>query len=182
MSGTEPYLGEISVFAGNFAPRGWAFCSGQILPIAQNTALFSLLGTTYGGNGQTTFALPDFQGRVPLGMGQGPGLSPYVLGEQSGSENVTLLSTEMPQHSHTVLAVTVNAATNTASGGQLAKGFKGSLASSSIAKYYSAAAPNAAMSPFALAQAGGSQPHSNLMPTLALSFIIATQGIFPPRS
>src|SRR5690349_13883210 len=97
---SEPFIGEIIMFAGNFAPRGWAFCQGQILSIAQNTALFSILGTTYGGNGQTTFALPDFRGRVPVGQGQGPGLSSYVLGEVSGTESTTLLTTNMPVHNH----------------------------------------------------------------------------------
>src|SRR5438270_2669849 len=97
---SEPFLGEIRMFGGNFAPRGWSLCNGQLLPIAQNTALFSLLGTTYGGNGQTTFALPDLRGRVPLHWGQGPGLSNYDLGEQTGTESVTLLSTQMPAHSH----------------------------------------------------------------------------------
>src|SRR4051812_19628298 len=98
---SEPFLAEIMIFAGNFAPRGWAFCNGQILSIAQNTALFSLLGTTYGGNGQTTFALPDLRGRVPIGVGQGPGLSSISLGEVGGTENVTLLTTQMPMHDHT---------------------------------------------------------------------------------
>src|SRR4051794_10683767 len=97
---SEPFIGEVIMFAGNFAPRGWALCQGQLLSIAQNTALFSILGTTYGGNGQTTFALPDLRGRVPLGQGQGPGLSSYVLGEVAGNENVTLISTQMPQHNH----------------------------------------------------------------------------------
>jgi len=179
---SEALIGDISTFAGNFAPRGWAFCQGQILAIASNTALFSILGTTYGGNGQTTFALPNLQGRVPLGFGTGAGLSPYSLGEQAGSPTVTLLSTEMPQHTHTMRAVTVNGDTNTVSGSQLAKGFKGSLASGANAKYYSAQAPATNMSPFATSIAGGSQPHENMMPYLAINFIICMQGVFPARN
>jgi len=168
---SEPFLGQIQPFPYNFAPRGWAFCSGQILPIAQNTALFSLLGTTYGGNGQTTFALPDLRGRVPLHFGQGPGLSPYDLGQVSGTETVTLLSTQMPAHNHTMNASTGEAA-DTIATGQV-------LASSAI---YAPGSPNTVMSAQSVGQAGGNQPHPNLQPYLVLNWCIALEGIFPSRN
>lgn len=176
--GAEPYIGEISLFAGNFAPRGWAFCQGQLLPIAQYTALFSLLGTTFGGNGQTTFALPDLRGRVAVGFGQGPGLPFVNQGEQAGEPTHTLISPEMPAHSHPAQAVGVNAAGNSGSPG-------GNVPAASTARdnIYSNAAPNVPMAPgsISIGAAGGSQPHNNMQPYLGLSYIIALEGIYPSR-
>jgi microcystin-dependent protein len=173
---SSPLLGEIKMFAGNFAPQGWALCQGQLLAIAQNTALFSILGTTYGGNGTSTFALPDFRGRVPLSFGQGLGLQNYVLGEQIGAENVTLLSTQIPAHNHTVNAV--------ASGGNQASPASGSLAieSTGTSLNYSSAATNSTMNPNMISGGGQNQPHSNIQPILCVNFIIALQGIFPSRN
>lgn len=173
---SSPFLGEIRMFAGNFAPRQWALCNGQILPISQNTALFSLLGTNYGGNGQTTFGLPNLQGRTPLHYGQGPGLSDYVLGEQGGATNVTLNLTQIPAHSHTVQGDTVagDSGTPTAGGLWTAVG-RGRPAP------YGPAASLAAMNPATIGATGGGQPHDNMSPYLTLTFIIAMAGIFPPR-
>jgi microcystin-dependent protein len=171
---SNPFVAEIRIFAGNFPPRGWAFCNGQILPISQNTALFSLLGTTYGGNGQSTFALPDLQGRAPMHPGQGPGLSLHDLGEESGSETVTLLESEMPAHIH-------NAQPKTSLGNQQVPTGK-SWAGSSITKQYVSTAPNVQMNPLGVVPTGGSLPHNNMPPYLFLNFIIALQGVFPPRT
>lgn len=173
---TDQFVAEIRIFSGNFAPVGWAFCDGQILPISQNTALFSLLGTTYGGNGTSNFALPNLQGIAPLQAGQGPGLSLYDLGETGGAEAVTLLATEMPGHAHV-------AAASTAVGGQTTPGgavpaipgiSRGALA-------YATGTPNTTLAAQALGNAGGNQPHNNMPPYLVLSFIIALQGIYPSR-
>ncbi|HEY1939550.1 MAG TPA: tail fiber protein [Candidatus Angelobacter sp.] len=174
---SNPFVAEIRIFAGNFAPKGWALCNGQLMSISQNTALFSLLGTTYGGDGKSTFALPNLQGSAPLQQGQGPGLSLRDLGEIGGEQNVTLLQSEMPAHNHTAQGAAgagVGDPTNNAwaSG---AKGF-GNVYSPS------AQATNVQMNPFALSVAGGSLPHNNMMPYLGLTFIIALQGVFPPRS
>jgi microcystin-dependent protein len=166
---SEPFYGEIVMFAGNFAPRGWAFCNGQLLSIAQNTALFSILGTTYGGNGVTTFALPDLRGRAPMHFGQGPGLSNRNLGEQDGTETVALTQQQMPSHTHTLNGSTGAVNTTRPTGAVPAKG--GS---------YSTASPDTQMTPPALV--GGSQPHDNMQPSLAVSFIIALEGIFPSRN
>lgn len=178
--GSQPFLGEIMIFAGNFAPRGYAFCNGQQMSIAQNTALFSILGTTYGGNGQTTFGLPDLRGRVPIhsGNSQGPGLSPYVLGEQTGTESVTLLSTEIPVHSHSFGINVYNGPGNsgTAANNVLANEATGQTA------IYSNQAANASMAGGTSGTAGGNQPHNNLQPVLALNFCIALEGIFPSRN
>ena len=171
---SEPFIAEIRIAGFNFAPRGWAFCNGQILPINQNTALFSLLGTTYGGNGQTTFALPNLQGRAPMHPGQGPGLTPRVLGEMSGTNTVTLISTEIPNHTHQAVATN-----NEPSATSPANAAWASLESGSI---YRRDAPDTAMSQSALAPAGGGQPHNNMQPYLGLNFIIALQGIFPSRN
>ena len=171
----EGYIAEIRMFAGNFAPRGWAFCNGQILSIAQNTALFSLLGTTYGGNGKSNFALPDLQGRAPMHPGQGPGLSLHDLGETGGSETVSLLESEMPAHSHTMRANTLSSA-ETKQVGPAA-----SLAPSTGGDVYQPPPPNTFMAPEALAPAGGDAPHNNMQPYLTLYFNIALQGVFPPR-
>jgi microcystin-dependent protein len=174
---SNPFVAEIRIFAGNFAPAGWATCDGQLLPISQNTALFSLLGTVYGGDGRSTFALPNLQGSAPLQQGQGPGLSLRVQGETGGEQTVILLPTEMPAHKHTAMAASGTGQpdpTNNAwaSG---AKGF-GSIYSPSVP------ANNVQMSPTALAFNGGGAPHNNMMPYLCLTFIIALQGVFPPRS
>jgi microcystin-dependent protein len=175
---SEPFLGEIRMFGGNFAPRGWAFCNGQILPIAQNTALFSLLGTTYGGNGQTTFALPDLRGRVPMHWGQGPGLTPRSLGETSGSENVTLLSNQMPAHTHSLTANNQQGDAFSPEGAVAAAAVDSSQQPLNI---YSSSA-NTTMSAQAIGAAGGSQPHSNMQPFQCVSFIIALEGIYPSRN
>ena len=179
---SQPFLGEIRMFGGNFAPRGWAFCNGQILAIAQNTALFSLLGTTYGGNGQTTFALPDLRGRLPLNQGQGPGLSSYDLGRASGSETVTLLTTEMPAHTHAPTN-TVNASARADSSTPAS-----CVPADTGGPQIYASAPDGSTTMFpgmittTVAPVGGSQPHANMQPYLVVSFIIATEGIFPSRN
>jgi microcystin-dependent protein len=172
----NPYLGEIRIFAGNFAPRGWAMCNGQILPISQNTALFSLIGTFYGGNGTSTFALPDFRSRAPVHQGNGAGLSPYVLGETTGVETVTLLSSQMPLHNHAVNASS-GAGTLVAASGA----FWAADGASRGGKLY-ASAGGATMAAGAIGQTGGGVPHNNIQPYLALNFIIALQGIFPSRN
>jgi len=175
---TDSFIGSIVLFAGNFAPRNYALCQGQILSIAQNTALFSLLGTTYGGNGQTTFALPDLRGRGPLGAGQGPGLSNITLGEQSGSPSVTLLTSNLPAHNHMVNCDNGGSASAAPSG--LIPGFAGDRSTS--VNIYSNAAPNAQMNPATCAISGGGAPFSNADPFLGLNFIICTQGIYPSRN
>ncbi|MGE3268984.1 MAG: phage tail protein [Chloroflexota bacterium] len=170
----DPFVAEIRIFPFNFAPRGWAWCDGQLLPLSQNTALFSLLGTTYGGNGKSNFALPDLQGRAPMHPGQGPGLSLHDLGETGGSETVSLLESEMPSHSHTLRSAGV-LADSPVPGGTL-------TAVPSSDTIYAAAANAVPMSANALAPAGGDQPHNNMQPYLTFYFCIALQGVFPPRS
>src|SRR3712207_167529 len=168
----DPFVAEIRIFPFNFPPAGWAWCDGQLLPISQNTALFSLLGTTYGGNGKSNFALPDLQGSAPLHPGQGQGLSLYDLGQQGGSQFVTLLESEMPFHTHTYGATEEAANENNPGGHAPAAG---------VGMY---AADSAALTPMAfqmLSIAGGSLPHNNMMPSLTLNFCIALQGVFPPR-
>ena len=180
---SSPFVAEIRIFGFNFAPTGWAQCNGQLLPISQNTALFSLLGTFYGGDGKSTFALPNLQGAVPLGQGQGPGLSEYFLGQQAGSPFVTLIQSEMPAHSHNFVVTTTNGTTNAAATNQLGKGQSGNPVSGlGQARIFSNAAPGQMMNPQALGIAGGSLPHNNIMPSLVLNYCIALQGIFPPRS
>lgn len=177
---SNPFLAEIRIFTGGFAPKGWALCDGQLMSISQNTALFSLLGTTYGGNGTSNFALPNLQGCAPMQAGQGPGLSLRDLGETAGEQTVTLLQTEMPAHSHSALSASglgSQGALPTPNGnlwGSASKGL-GSL-------YAPSGANNVQMSPLALSVAGGSQPHNNMQPFLGLTFIIALQGVFPARS
>lgn len=169
----DPFVAEIRIFPFNFAPRGWAWCDGQLLPLSQNTALFSLLGTTYGGNGKSNFALPDLQGRAPMHPGQGPGLSLHDLGETGGSETVSLLESEIPAHTHSPVR-------NTSSGGQLSA--DGKLWGESNARIYSQNPnPPAPMNPVALSPTGGDQPHNNMQPYLTFYFCIALQGVFPPR-
>lgn len=181
---SQPFIGEIILFGGNFAPRGWAFCNGQILSIAQNTALFSILGTTYGGNGQTTFALPDLRGRVPVSAGQGPGLSPYSLGQQSGSETVTLTVQQMPAHNHPVNADGTNGTAVSPAGGNLAQTATGTGKSAVTSNTYTTGAPAAPvqLNPTTIGPQGGSQPHNNLQPLLALNYIIALEGVYPSRN
>jgi len=172
---TDQFLAEIRIFAGNFAPTGWATCDGQILPISQNTALFSLLGTTYGGDGKTTFALPNLQGSAPMQQGQGNGLTDRILGERAGEQSLTLLETEIPAHTHTAQAYP-NA------GGQGPSGHTWSDPNQrGINAYAPSSGTNTAMSSQALALAGSGLPHNNMMPYLGLTFIIALQGIYPPR-
>jgi microcystin-dependent protein len=171
----DPFVAEIRIFPFNFAPRGWAWCDGQLLPLSQNTALFSLLGTTYGGNGKSNFALPDLQGRAPMHPGQGPGLSLHDLGETGGSETVTLLESEIPSHSHALMASNEDGTQGSLTPGvTLATSVGGRL-------YQSTLTGLSPMSPGSLAPAGGDQPHNNLMPYLTFYFNIALQGVFPPR-
>ena len=170
---SEPFLGEIRIFPYNFAPQGWAFCQGQVLPISQNTALFSLLGTTYGGNGQTTFALPDLRGRVPLGQGQGPGLSNYVLGQSGGAESATLSTSQLPAHTHPVVA-------NSGTGSTGRPG--GAVPARTASATYAAAPDGTAMNAGMIGAAGGNQPFDLRQPYLALNPCIALQGIFPSRN
>ena len=171
---SDQFIAEIRIFPFTFAPVGWAKCNGQILPISQNTALFALLGTTYGGDGKSTFALPNLQGAAPLGRGQGAGLSERFLGESGGSTTVTLLQSEMPVHSHTVGASASPANRTAPAGNSLAR-------ASGATPYIAPGGPTATLAFQALGLAGGSQPHNNLQPYLALNFCIALQGIFPPR-
>lgn len=178
---SEPFIAEIIMFAGNFAPRGWAFCQGQILSIAQNTALFSLLGTTYGGNGQTTFALPDLRGRVPVGTGQGPGLPNVILGEVSGSPTHTLIANEMPAHNHVISGNTSGLA-NSASPGGNSLGIGVVPSTNTPVNMYNSAAPSTPMNAQSVGIAGGNQPHNNMQPYLGMNYIIALEGIFPSRN
>ena len=165
----EPFLSEIRIMSFNFAPQGWALCNGQLLPINQNQALFSLLGTTYGGNGQTTFALPDLRGRFPNSVGQGPGLSDYVLGQVAGVESTTLLSVNLPAHNHT-MAVGTNSTTKNPTNNYLGLSSGGALYTPT---------PTTTLNPAAVGAAGGNQPFSIMPPYLTLEFCIALQGIFP---
>jgi microcystin-dependent protein len=171
----EPFLGQIQQFGFNFAPRGWAFCSGQLLAIAQNDALFALIGTTYGGDGQTTFGLPDLRGRTGVHQGQAPGLSSYVLGQKAGTETVTLLSTQMPTHNHTVA---INPSTGTSLNTTPAANKLGA------AQIYTNAALDSVMDPGTVTAgiSGGSQPHENRQPFLVVNWCIALEGIFPSQN
>lgn len=171
----DPFVAEIRIFPFNFAPRGWAWCDGQLLPLSQNTALFSLLGTTYGGNGQSNFALPDLQGRAPMHPGQGPGLSLHDLGETGGSETVSLLESEIPNHSHSFNVVNDV-------GEDRMTGPTESIGRSTGGLAFGPATALATMAPEALAPAGGDQPHNNMQPYLTFYFNIALQGVFPPRT
>ena len=175
----SPFIGMLALFGFNFQPRGWAFCNGQLIPIAQNSALFALLGTTFGGDGQTTFALPDLRGRVAVGMGTGPGLSSYVMGQVSGTENVTLLSTQMPQHNHFMTASGDGPTQATASGASL-----GSQARTggTMPTIYTNGATTPVQMASATSVAGGNQAHNNIQPYLALNYCIAMEGIFPSRN
>lgn len=170
----DPFVAEIRIFPFNFAPKGWAWCDGQLLPLSQNTALFSLLGTTYGGNGKSNFALPDLQGRAPMHPGQGPGLSLHDLGETGGSETVTLLESEIPAHRHAVSVSSQLAYENTPADQKWAMGDGINL--------FAPGSLEVQMAPQALAPAGGDQPHTNMQPYLTFYFCIALQGVYPPRS
>src|SRR5262245_16078213 len=164
---SQPFLGEIKIISWNFAPRGWAFCNGQLLPINQNQALFSILGTTYGGNGQTNFALPDLRGRVPIHVGNG-----MIQGQRAGAEAHTLISSEMPTHTHMLSAFSAAPNVGSPSGNEWA----------SLASGYSSLTPNTTLAPSAITNTGGSQPHTNMQPYIVLNFIIALQGVFPSQS
>ncbi len=172
----DPFVAEIRIFPFNFAPKGWAWCNGQLLPISQNTALFSLLGTTYGGDGKSNFALPNLEGSAPMHPGQGPGLSLHDLGETGGSETVTLLESEIPAHSHSV-----GAQTNPLSALQT-PGPTVTLSRPANGNLFDTNTTLVQMSDNSLAPAGGDQPHNNMMPYLTLYFNIALQGVFPPRT
>lgn len=171
---SEPFIAEIRIFAGNFAPRGWAFCNGQLLPISQNTALFSLIGTTYGGDGRTTTALPNLQGRAPMHPGRGPGLTSRRLGERGGVETVTLSDAQMPQHAHSMTVSGDPAETKAAAGNALARTVNGSI--------YHSSSNLVNLAPEAVQATGGSQAHNNMQPFLAINFIIALIGLYPSRS
>jgi microcystin-dependent protein len=173
---SDPFVAEVRIFPFNFAPKGWAFCDGQLMPISQNTALFSLLGTTYGGDGKSTFAIPNMQGNAPMHPGQGAGLNLYDLGEMGGSENVTLLASEIPAHTHNLMASGTLSSKPSPTGHALAK--------VSGATPYAAptGAPLVQFSDTALAPAGGNLPHNNMQPYLTLNFNIALQGVYPSRS
>jgi len=174
----DPFVAEIRIFPFNFAPKGWAFCDGQLLPLSQNTALFSLLGTTYGGDGKSTFALPDLQGSAAMHPGQGPGLSLHDLGEQSGSESVTLLVSEIPAHAHGVgFALSADGNSISPAGSVWAQ----SAAGRGAAALYQNGAPTGPVQLQSLNVAGGGLPHNNMQPYLTLNFCIALQGVFPAR-
>jgi microcystin-dependent protein len=174
---SSPFLAEIRIFAFAFAPTGWAQCNGQLLPISQNTALFSLLGTYYGGDGKSTFALPNLQNSVAIGQGQGPGLSDYVLGQPGGSDTITLITTEMPLHNHQLMAQNFVGSDNVPTVNDYSRG-----ATANFNAYKAPPGAMANMAGQAIAPAGGSQPHNNMMPSLAVTFCIAMQGVFPPRN
>ena len=179
---TQPFLGQIQPFGFGFPPRGWALCNGQILAIAQNTALFSLLGTTYGGNGTTTFALPNLQDQTVVGTGQGPALTERVLGERGGSSTVALLQSENAIHNHFVEATTDRGNMTASTGNVLATGGAGTPQRPTTAKHYSTNPPNTQLNPLALGVSGVGLPHNNMQPYLTLNFCIAMQGVFPQRS
>lgn len=170
----DPFVAEIRIFPFNFPPRGWAWCNGQLLPLSQNTALFSLLGTTYGGNGMNNFALPDLQGRAPMQPGQGPGLSPHDLGEAGGSETVTLQASEIPGHSHSLQLSDNPGERNNPAGNYYSTPDSGRI--------YAPAGSLTDMAPQLLGPAGGGLPHNNMQPYLTFYFCIALQGVFPPRT
>lgn len=170
---SDPFVGEVRMFAGNFAPRGWAFCDGQLLAISQYDALFSLFGTVYGGDGRTTFGLPDLRGRIPLHAGQAPGLTARRLGEKAGVESVTLATAQLPIHAHQLRASGDVAGHTNAQGNLLAR--------SSNIDLYSGDAPDASLAPAAIGSTGGSQSHTNMMPYLCVNFIVALFGVYPSR-
>ncbi len=178
----DPFIAEIRLFPFNFAPIGWALCQGQLLPISQYTAVFSLVGTTYGGDGRSTFGLPNLQGRVPIHSGNGAGLSPVVLGEMNGVETVTLQQTQMPSHNHPLNSVAAAATANTPASGQMTAEGHGEGRGAYSIRSYAASGTSTTLTPAAVGNAGGGLPHNNLQPYLTLNWCIALQGIFPPRS
>lgn len=172
MTTAQPYVGEIRIFAGNFAPAGWSFCDGRLVPISENDTLFTLIGTTYGGDGVNTFALPDLRGRLPVHQGQGPGLSNYVIGEAAGVETVTLTTSQIPAHTHAMRAIGDQPGSAVSPGGKLpAQSFN-------VVPYINDA-PTGAFSAGAIGATGGNQPHENMQPFLCVNFIISQYGIFP---
>jgi len=179
----EAFIATILLFAGNFAPRGWLFCQGQLLPINQNQALFSLLGTTYGGDGQTTFGLPDLRSRVPVGAGQGPGLSSYAVGQQAGKENMALTAAQLPAHSHAlnVSNAAATATTPTAGAALATMGNKAGMGPFTATLGYNTAAPNTALAPASVGSTGGATPVDVRQPLLGLNYIICLEGIYPSR-
>ena len=174
IAGVEPFIGEIIMFGGNFAPRGWAFCDGQLLPISENTALFSILGTTYGGDGRTTFGLPDLRGRVTIHPGTGSGLTPRLLGEMGGQERVTLTTDQIPAHNHEIKALKTEGDSSSPEGNFPAKSGQGDPDYNTDS--------DATMNSNAIENTGGNQPHNNMPPFQSINFIIALQGIFPSRN
>jgi microcystin-dependent protein len=178
---SSPFVAEVTIYPFNFAPKGWAFCAGQLLPISQNTALFSLLGTNYGGDGKSTFGLPDFQGNGVVGQGQGAGLSPYFVGETTGVPYVTLLQTEIPSHTHSFSANTSDGTVLTSTGNMLSNAFTGSKTVNYVGNYMTTGNPSTPSSPSAISFTGGTLPHDNMQPYLTLNFCIALQGVFPAR-
>lgn len=174
----DPFIGEIKIFAGNFAPQGWAFCDGSTLAISSYTALFSLLGTTYGGDGVTNFKLPDLRGRVPVHMGSGPGLSNYVIGQSGGTETVSLTASQLPSHTHTANCASTNNVGNQVS----PVGNYWSTDPGGNTGAYNSAANGSQLAQGAIGPAGGGQPHDNLQPFMAVNYIIALNGVYPSRS
>jgi microcystin-dependent protein len=177
-----PFLGQITLYPYNFPPLGWMDCAGQVLPISQYTALFSLLGTNYGGDGRTTFALPDLQGRVGISQGTAPGGSAYNIGENGGAENVTLVANQSAIHGHSLNATTARGTTGSSVGNLLATGAAGAGREVSTASVYNPANPNTTLTANSIAPAGGGQPHNNVQPFLVLRYCIAMQGVFPSRN
>lgn len=174
---SSPFLAEIRMFAGSFAPKGWALCNGQVLPLSQNTALFALLGTYYGGDGKSTFGLPNLVGSAVMGQGNGNGLSPRFLGETTGEQNVTLISSEMPMHNHFIQAYTDDPAASQVPDPSQVLGY-----AQGLTPYLNNITGNSTqLNPGALGMYGNSQPHNNMQPFLCVTFIIALQGVFPPR-
>lgn len=171
----DPFVAEIRIFPFNFAPRGWAFCNGQLLPISQNTALFSLLGTQYGGDGRTSFALPDLRSRVPIGPGQGPGLTNRVVGDSGGEAAVSLVASQMPAHAHALKAAATGATDSVPSPSV-------AFAPTATARIYREPTSAVGMGTGTVGSTGGNVPHNNLQPYLTMNYIIALQGIFPPRA
>lgn len=175
----EPLIGQIMMFAGNFAPRGWAFCDGQALPIAENEALFAILGTTYGGDGRTTFCLPDLRGRVPVHAGHAPDLSPREIGDSFGAESVALTATQLPEHRHELLVSKAEADTDNPE--QAALGSTAIYANVTEGSHRQKAAPQVPLNSKTIGLTGGSAPHENMQPSLCINYIIAVQGVFPSR-
>lgn len=178
--GQEGYIGEIRMFAGNFAPRGWMLCQGQLLPISTNTALFSLLGTTYGGDGRTTFALPDLRGRTPIGTGNGPALSPKTLGEIGGTETVTLIASQIPPHTHPLYVSSNTGSTDTPASNEMIAA-PANMGPNPV-KTYTASGNAVQLAPSSVGwNTSSGQPHDNMMPYTTINFIICTEGVFPSR-